>query len=455
MTMNRTNGLSNRAPAYDYEALVHEDRVHRLLYTDPAIFREEMTRIFGAVWVFLGHESQIPENDDFVRTRLGPRPIVLVRDSQGTIRALYNRCTHRGSTVCRRDRGRAKSFMCGYHGWSFFNSGKIQGVPWAEGYATDFGEEKFNLAQVPRVESYRGFVFGTLNLDAPDLTAYLGPVARPIDEWLDRHPGGKVALCEANRLKFKGNWKLLYDNSADGYHVLFSHQSLLAMENRMAEDADRGMAFYRGSPDDAAMYVQCYANGHHYKDKRPNIEDRPGALWEIEGPHPGMEHFEAALRQRLGEKAGYALDLASSEPVNINVFPNLHILGNHVQVSHPVSVDETDTTWYGTAVIDDDGVLEGAVDDVNALRMRTQESFPNFGEVDDLANFEQIQAGLAAEEDEWVYMHRGLGLPGRIEIDGRGVITGPATDEVFMREHTKVWKRLMTAEPRIAVKRAP
>ena len=106
-------------------------------------------------------------------------------------------------------------------------------------------------------------------------------------------------------------------------------------------------------------------------------------------------------------------------------------------------------------MIDEANVLEGTVDDINALRMRTQESFPNFGEVDDLANFEQIQAGLAAEEDEWVYMHRGLDLPGRIKVDERGVITGPPTDEIFMREHTKVWKRLMTAEPRIAVKRAP
>ena len=106
-------------------------------------------------------------------------------------------------------------------------------------------------------------------------------------------------------------------------------------------------------------------------------------------------------------------------------------------------------------MVDDDDVLEGTVDDVNALRMRTQESFPNFGEVDDLANFEQIQVGLTAEEDEWVYMHRGLGLLGRIEIDAHGVITGPSTDEIFMREHTKVWKRLMTAEPRIAITRAP
>ena len=82
--------------AYDYDRLVFEDRVHRVLYTDPRIFDQEMTRIFGAVWVYLGHESQIPQPDDFVTARLGRRPIILVRDSRGVLRALYNRCTHRG-----------------------------------------------------------------------------------------------------------------------------------------------------------------------------------------------------------------------------------------------------------------------------------------------------------------------------------------------------------------------
>ena len=114
---------------------------------------------------------------------------------------------------------------------------------------------------------------------------------------------------------------------------------------------------------------------------------------------------------------------------------------------------ETDTTWWGTALVDDAGELHGAVDDVNALRMRTQESFPNFGEIDDLMNFEEIQAGLAAEEDEWVYMHRGLGVPGRITTDAHGVIKGPSTDEVFLRETYKEYKRLMTASPNIAVTR--
>jgi phenylpropionate dioxygenase-like ring-hydroxylating dioxygenase large terminal subunit len=246
---------------------------------------------------------------------------------------------------------------------------------------------------------------------------------------------------------------LAYDNSADGYHVVFSHRSLLLTENRHVDEEDKGMTYYKDKPDEAPMYVQYLGNGHHYKDKRPNVEDRPGALWEIEATHPGMEHYEQKLRAELGEKANHALDLAASEPVNINIFPNLLILGNHIQVLEPLAVDETNTTWFGTAVTDDDGEFGDTLEDINALRMRTQEGFPNFGEVDDLTNFEQIQEGLKVVEDDWIYMHRGLGIPDRFTKDERGVITGPATDEVFMREYTKEWKRLMKADPKLTLHR--
>jgi phenylpropionate dioxygenase-like ring-hydroxylating dioxygenase large terminal subunit len=286
-----------------FEGLVHEDRVHRSIYTDAAIFEREMTHVFGAVWVYLAHESQIPKPDDFITARLGLRPLIVVRDSKGKIRALYNRCTHRGARVCRQERGNARTFQCAYHGWTYFNTGKLRGVPWPEGYACDFKDAQFNLAQVPRVESYRGFVFGTLNLDAPSLENYLGGVRKPIDEWIDRHPGGKVEVREANRLKYKGNWKLAYDNAADGYHVAFSHRSLLEMENRMQADPTKGMSFYLGKPDEAPMYVQVFAHGHHFKDKRPNVDKRPGALWEKEAPHPGMQFFADRIRDRLGGNA--------------------------------------------------------------------------------------------------------------------------------------------------------
>ena len=294
-------------------------------------------------------------------------------------------------------------------------------MPWPDGYACDFKDAKFNVAQVPRVDSYRGFIFGTLNPDAPPLIDYLGAITRPIDEWLDRHPGGKVAVCEANRLKYKGNWKLAYDNSGDGYHVVFSHRSLLEMENRLRPTTPtRACPITRARPTPRRCTWRYIGNGHHFKDKRPNIEKRAGGLWAVEGPAPGSEHYEEELRRRFGARAEEILDLASSEPVNINVFPNLSLLGNHIQVFEPVSVDETNVTWYGTAVVDEDGVLGDAVDEINALRMRTQEQFPNFGEVDDLANFEEIQRGLACLEDEWVYMHRGLGIPGRVKTDANG-----------------------------------
>jgi len=453
----RTPVHIGNSPLYDWDELVQEDRVHRLLYTDPAIFDAEMTHIFGGTWVYLAHESQIPNRNDFITGKLGLRPLIIARDGNNVIRALYNRCTHRGSTLCRSDKGNARFFQCPYHGWNFLNNGKLRAVPWTDGYAArPAAEDKFNLAQVPRVESYRGFIFGTLNMDASSLNDHLGPIRKPIDEWLDRNPGGKVIVCEANRLKFKGNWKLAYDNSGDGYHVIFSHRSLIQTENRFTDEATtKGMSYYQKSPDEQPMYIQYMGNGHHFKDKRPNLQARPGGLWAIESLHPGMEHVQDKLRARYGERAESMLDLAGSEPVNINVFPNLSLLGNHIQVFQPVSVDETDTIWYGTRIEDVGGTLgEEVLTDINALRMRTQEGFPNFGEVDDLTNFEQIQRGLACLEDEWVYMHRGLGIPGRIQTLPDGTIKGPATDELFMREYIREWKRLMKVLPAIAVQRS-
>src|SRR5689334_15652580 len=89
------------AALYDFDELVQEDRVHRLIYTDPAIFVAEMTHIFGGTWVYLAHESEIPNVNDYITRRMGLRPLIIVRDQNGTVRALYNRCTHRGTTLCR------------------------------------------------------------------------------------------------------------------------------------------------------------------------------------------------------------------------------------------------------------------------------------------------------------------------------------------------------------------
>ena len=76
--------------------------------------------------------------------------------------------------------------------------------------------------------------------------------------------------------------------------------------------------------------------------------------------------------------------------------------------------------------------------------MRSQEDFPAFGEPDDMTNFEECHLGLTIPEVEWVNTGRGLGVPGRQTIDERGVITGPVTDELHIRNYFQEWKRLMS-----------
>ena len=88
-----------------FNSLVQPGRVHRRLYTDPAIFELEMERIFGTAWIYVGHESQVKNPGDYVRTFIGRKPVVLVRDAEGEIRVIHNQCAHRGSLVVANDKG--------------------------------------------------------------------------------------------------------------------------------------------------------------------------------------------------------------------------------------------------------------------------------------------------------------------------------------------------------------
>src|SRR3954451_11105625 len=98
--------------------LVQPARVHRNLYADPALFELELERIFGAAWVYVGHESQVRNIGDFSCTQIARKPIVVVRDADGKLQVLRNQCAHRGSMVVASERGNTDEFQCCYHGWT-------------------------------------------------------------------------------------------------------------------------------------------------------------------------------------------------------------------------------------------------------------------------------------------------------------------------------------------------
>ena len=133
------------------------------------------------------------------------------------------------------------------------------------------------------------------------------------------------------------------------------------------------------------------------------------------------------------------MDLAIGAQMNLSIFPNLLIIGNQIQVIEPIAVDKTQITFYATTV-------DNLPDEINTLRMRTQEDFPAFGEPDDVTNFAESQRGLGIPEVEWVLFNRGYNVPGRQTVDENGVITAPVTDDAPMRGYFQEWKRLITME---------
>lgn len=421
----------------DYGTLVLEDRVHRRLYTDERIFREEMRKVYGASWVYVGHASELAEPNAFRTATMGGRPIILTRDGDGEFHVLLNRCLHRGATVCRVEKGKSKRFVCPYHGWSYANDGRLTGVPWPSGYSGDFNEQRLSLGRA-RVAVYRDFIFATFHPDPPTIEEHLGNARPLLDAWIDRFPGGKVtARSGAHRMDCAANWKLVLDNSSDGYHPAFSHRALLQMAQREGESKD--MAYFAESPDEGPMYARYLGNGHAFIDQRPMYVE-PGDLWDRQRPQPGREAIEAQIRERWDEpEATRLLDLVVGSQMNLSIFPNLLIIGNQIQSMEPLAVDRTILTWQATT-------SDELPDEVNALRMRTQEDFPSFGEPDDLANFGECQRGLSIPEVDWVLMNRGYDVEGRQRIDEDGGITAPATDEVQMRGYLHHWKQLMNAD---------
>src|SRR5579872_6134530 len=119
----------------DLSRLVEPDRVHHTVYSDPAIFEAEMANIFHKVWIYVGHESQVPKKGDYYTALIGRQPMIMVRHQDGKVHVLFNRCPHRGAMICANQRGNTgKAFACSYHMWQFHTDGTLESIPLPKGY---------------------------------------------------------------------------------------------------------------------------------------------------------------------------------------------------------------------------------------------------------------------------------------------------------------------------------
>jgi len=209
-------------------AMLEEGRLPLKIFNDPDIHQLELDRYFGHAWVFIGHESEIPDEGDYARRYVGSDPFIFVRDRTGEIQVLFDSCRHRGTQLCRADEGNTSHFRCPYHGWTYKTDGDLIGVPDSHTAYQDMDKDEWGLLSAPRIDSYAGLVFASMDEDAPPLEEYLGDFTWYLDMSLKLTEGGMEVIGEPERHTIDQNWKIGVENSAgDGYHTQVTHKSAI------------------------------------------------------------------------------------------------------------------------------------------------------------------------------------------------------------------------------------
>jgi fatty-acyl-CoA synthase len=409
---------------------VRDDRVHSDLYTDPSVFADELRTVWSG-WVYLAHESEVPEPGDYVQKTLGTQPVVVTRAGNGQIHVLMNRCSHLGNLLCHDQRGNSSTFRCPYHGWTFRNTGDLVGVPYKSGYGPGFDPSELRLAQPGRVDQYRGFVFASLSRDVPELLEHLGHAGEAIDRLCELSPVGEVALDRGwLRHRTYTNWKVVFENEVDGYHGNFVHRSLKMLGNwSLLDQADV-------TNEKAESTSRYLGNGHADIDWRPQFRKVGHPyLWLGGTDESRLSDYAEALAIRHG--AEHARELLIDGPPHTLIFPNLFLAELFVLVIEPVGPGESvqaqaPIQWKGAPTLN------------RRVMRQTAGSIGPAGMViaDDSAMYERNYLGMAAQEPAWLMRTRGLT---REHIQPNGIEVGNVTDDTPHRGFWRHYRRLLCA----------
>lgn len=311
----------------------------RRVLSDERLYQLELERIFARCWNFMCHESQLREPGDYLVSYIGEDQIIVVRDEDGEVHALLNTCRHRGNALCRAEQGRAKSFVCSYHGWNYALDGRLIGVPGQKTfYHDDLDRSRLGLAKA-RIESYLGFYFATLAPDAPSLYDFLGVTGRTGLGMVCAH--GEVEVAEGvQRNVIDCNWKIAVDNLFDWYHVPYSHASA-----NTAGFLDIAAIQF---PKNQMVMLGEYGHAIGGPGIPRETQDQIDQLSDEERAEMSRSRHEQAPRIRPRQATGLMGPEGVRSEGHPNIFPNLWITisGAQMCLRLPRGPSHTELWWY-------------------------------------------------------------------------------------------------------------
>jgi len=427
-------------------ALVREDAVHRDVYLSQELFDLEMERLWRNTWIYVGHDSQVPNIGDFYSTEIARQPLIMLRDESGKVRVLMNRCAHKGARLVSAMHGQCENRLlrCPYHGWTYRLDGSIRTIPMKSGYegtALADSPNSRGIVNLPHVENYRGFVFARLSESGPGFREYFGESLTSIDNMVERAPEGRLEVAGGVlRFMHDCNWKMFIENLNDTMHPMVAHESAAGTAKKLWADKPEGtpkpmaieqfLPFVNGYSFFDQMGVHIYENGHSYT----------GVNFSIHSAYSAIGEYESLMEKTYGAERARAI--LGEVRHNTVYYPSLTIKGaiQSIRVVRPLGPQQTlIESWTFRLAGAPAQLLRRTVMYTRLINAPT-----SVVGHDDRHCYRAIQEGLAAEGNDWVSLHRNWTERERTQLAGNY----NGTSEVSMRGQYRAWQQFMAPDAR-------
>jgi Rieske 2Fe-2S family protein len=247
-------------------------------YLDPAIFKLERDRIFFRDWICVGRDEEVPPAGQTLTLDVLGESVILTRQTDGSLRAFYNVCRHRGARLCESHAARTVApvnggtasrpvLRCPYHSWSYDLNGALVAAPHMQD-GEDFERAQFSLHPVG-IDVWGGFVF--LNMtpaEAPTLAEQLGPIPARIA----RYPLAELRIGHTIRYDVAANWKVIVENYNECYHCAGVHPELCDVVPAFRHKGGSGLDWDRGVPHKDGAWTYTFS-GTTNRQPFPTLND--------------------------------------------------------------------------------------------------------------------------------------------------------------------------------------